>query len=138
MRPPSIVLFERVYLISIALSIVSSVLFFLHPPAIAFPPGTPPAVAQMMRFLPVFSIAAALVIAFLFLYFIGRRGSDVARWIFIVFFALGLAGFVRQFGSHQPIVMPLALRAVGWLHLLLQAACVWLLLRPDAKSWFRT
>jgi hypothetical protein len=139
MRPKSIVLFEWIYGFTIVTSIVVSVWMYFTISRLmpALPPNLPVNIAWLV---PIAAIAVAvfsLVIKWLLLYFIARRGSDVARWIFVVLFLLGLVSladvvFVRRGMFAQPWTLDFSL-----FRTLLLAVCVWLLFRRDSAAWFR-
>jgi hypothetical protein len=137
MRPPSIVQFERVFFCSIVLGAVAAILWLLYPPIFTIPADAPPSLARMMHVVTVVTMGLGIVINLLLLYFIARRGSDVARWIFVALFAIGLVSVMRQFGSSTPFVLPQGVQILGIVMLVLRAVCVWLVFRPDAKPWFR-
>lgn len=67
-------------------------------------------------------------------YFIARRGSAIAKWIVVVFFAIGLCGSLIGLAMHT---FPVGLRGIiSAVTFVLQAISVWLLFRPDTSAWF--
>lgn len=135
MRPQSIVLFERLYIVSIVISLVGAVGMMQVMQAIA--PHIQPGAAAYLPTVVIGSALVGLLIGISLLYFIARRGSGIARWIFVAFFFFALAGLVRRTFAHSPLAMPTWLNAISLVQIALQAACVWLLFRPDAKAWFQ-
>jgi hypothetical protein len=134
MRPPSILLFERLYIVKIVLGLVAGAFALSRISATILPTGAPVAVQKMMPVIMIASMAFGVIVSLLLLYFIARRASDVAKWIFVVFFALGAISLIRSFSGRFPIA--------GWMHGLslvqvaMGAVMLWLLFRPDAKAWF--
>ena len=89
MRPTSIVLFERLFLLSLAIALVNG---FLQYDALVAQVGNDPALAQLGwgsgAILVVMAIS--LLIPLLLWYFIARRASNIAKWILVVMTLLGL------------------------------------------------
>jgi hypothetical protein len=135
MRPQSIVQFERLYILGIVLSLAASVWTFGHG-AELLPAGAPPQAVAMLPWVAGFGIVIGLAINLCLLFFIAHRGSEVAKWIFVILFALGVAGVLRGFG-HSVVVLPLAPRLLSLCHVIIQGVCMWLMFRPDARPWFR-
>jgi hypothetical protein len=134
MRPPSIVLFERLYLAVIVIGLVAVALSWNSISAIAAKqPGVPESVGNGI-------LLAALIFGFLIplllLYFIARRASNIAKWIFVILAAFSLYSFVSGLSNPQmPGTLFLALNAVSTL---LTLYCAWLLFKPDAKAWLES
>lgn len=135
MRPQSIILFERLYIASIVLSLIGALAMMQVLPSIT--PNIPAGAAAFIPTVVIGSALFGLAIGLLLLYFVARRGSDVARWIFVAFFLFALVGLVRRTFGHSPIVLPAWLNGLSLLQILLHAGCVWLLFRPDSKIWFK-
>lgn len=79
-------------------------------------------------------IAIGVVIALLLWFFIARRGSNVAKWILVVFTVFAIGSLVLGFTTGAVI-----LDAGGIVRLVavaLQTAAVAFLFRPDAAAWF--
>jgi hypothetical protein len=128
-RPDSIIWFERLYLGSIVLSLATTVLTWSDLSAqMAATPG-----AAMLGGNFLFgTIVVGLIINLLFWYFIAKRGSNVARIIWTVFFVIGILGVVAMF--FQPTAT--TMKIVPLISFALQAVATFLLYRPDAKPWF--
>jgi hypothetical protein len=126
MRPQSIILFERIVLATIALGIVASVLNWQRTVASI----------QAVGFGPGFIIAiqaVSVAVMLLLLYFIARRASEVAKWIFIVLVVLGALNLLVSFKA------VLAMGPGGMIspfQIVLQLVAIWLLFRPDSLEWF--
>jgi hypothetical protein len=128
-RPNSIIWFERVFLGSLLLGLVNSVLTWSS--MTAQMAATPGAGMLGSNFL-IGSMAIGIIINLLLWYFIARRGSNVARIIWTVLFAIGIFGVAAMF--FQPTT--LSMKAAPLISFALQAVGVFLLYRPDAKPWF--
>ncbi|HYJ28873.1 MAG TPA: hypothetical protein VEW25_00855 [Allosphingosinicella sp.] len=78
--------------------------------------------------------AATVAIMLLLLWLIARRGSNVARWIWVVLCVGGLAVSLWDIGAMSRMALPdmLMQAAQG----LLTIVSIWLLFRPDANAWF--
>ena len=130
MRPPSIIDFERAYLASLALGIVNTAIHWqtversFEDPALQTLGAGPGIVVGILAF----SIAISLLLWF----FIARRASTVAKWIYVVFIAFGVIGIISSLTT-LPFGTQLILNVVAQL---LQFFAAWLLFKPDAKAWF--
>jgi Na+/proline symporter len=125
MRPSSIIWFERLFLASIAVGVLNSALIF-------------PSLAASQPVSPAFLIGTIVVgvaINLALWWFAARRGSNAARIILTILFALGLASvlFTLTMGTYPPGTAGL-LSGINWV---LQVAAVVFLYRPDANAWFR-
>ena len=127
MRPHSIVLFERLVIGSIALGLLSLLLSLEMFGMIARLTGT--SVGAFVA-IPVIMFALYGVL----IYFVARRGSNVARWIYAVLAGIGLLfgiiglGTLMNFPAH--IVLLTLVQHV------LTAISLFMLFRPDSNSWF--
>jgi uncharacterized membrane protein len=124
MRPQSITTFERLYLAGIAVSIVGFVLDF-NKLAGATVSGTPvnPAIV-----IAGFGISIAIYLLLWFL--VAKKASNIARWVVVVVFILGLAGL--------PVALSPPFGLTKVLSLLLTAlhfAAIVFLFRKDASDW---
>jgi hypothetical protein len=135
MRPRAMILFERLYMVRIAIGIVAGFLIVPHLSVFIAPQGAPVAAGYLVPAIAVGSVLIGIVINLLLLYFIARRRSEVAKWIFIILFALGAIGLIRSLEHGGGMVL-------GWSHglsavdLLIELAMLWLLFRPETKTWF--
>jgi hypothetical protein len=128
-RPNSIIWFERLYLGSMLLGLVNSALTWS---TVTERIATTPGAAMLGSGFLIGSVVFGIVINVLLWYFIARRGSNVARIIMTVLFAIGVIGFITMF--FQPL--PFSMKAVPIISFILQSIAVFLLWRPDAKPWF--
>ena len=135
MRPRSIILFERIFGFTILLGIVAGIWAWVHWSSM-LPLGSPPQAAAMMPVIMAGSLIGGVVINLLLLFFIARKGAEVAKWIFIIFFVLGLLGVVRGLAGTTVQVSPLT-HVLSIAQILIEAYCVGLLFRPDAVAWFK-
>ena len=129
MRPTSIVLFERLFLLSLAIALVNG---FLQYDALVAQVGNDPALAQLGwgsgAILVVMAIS--LLIPLLLWYFIARRASNIAKWILVVMTLLGLL-FVNLDAGQLGSLAGIASLAVT----ILQLVAIVLLFRADARAW---
>jgi hypothetical protein len=128
-RPQSIINFERFYLGSLAVSLLSSVLNWstvMKTPGLEALPGW---------FMPVV-LFISFGISILLWYFVARKGSVVSKWIVVIFFGLSLLGLPGMFlETNSGLTTPLML-VVALITYVLNAIAVWMLFRPDTKPWF--
>lgn len=130
MRPPSIIDFERAYLASLALGMVNTAINWqgikqsLENPALK---DVGLGLGFMIGVL-VFSMALSLLLWF----FIARRPSTVAKWIYLVLAAFSIVSIVSSLTT-LPFGTEVMLNVVAQL---LQLYAAWLLFKPDAKAWF--
>ena len=127
MRPPSIVNFERVVLLSLAIGVINTL--------VSYDQMVASVAAQGFGSNFVIGVqAVTIAIMLLLLWFISRKGSPVAKWIYVVLSVLGLVSAVAgisqtlEFGSISVI-----LSTVQYVLLLIS---LFLLFRPDSKAWF--
>ena len=125
MRPASIVNFERVVLLSLALGVLSTFLTFDQMVASAQGFGSGFVIGEQ---------AATIAVMLLLVYFISRKGSPVAKWIYVVLGVLGLIGGLSTFSQTLALgTLPVILTVIQYALLI---ASLWLLFRPDSKAWF--
>jgi hypothetical protein len=134
MRPPSIVLFEKVFLAAIVLGLINSLLFWGSMTEVLDDPAMK--AAGMGTGFMLVSVVIGTTISLLLWYFIARRASNVAKWIFVVILALGVFGMVANIAN--PAVPKGAQLVGGFVSLLLQLYAGWLLFKPDAKVWLES
>ena len=134
MRPHSIILFEKVFLAAVALGIVNSLLSWGTMTAMLDDPAM--RAAGMGSGFIVFSLVIGTIISLLLWYFIARRASNVAKWIYVAIIALGVLTMVVNFANPA---IPKGLYLIGALIVLvLELYAGWLLFRPDAKVWLES
>jgi hypothetical protein len=128
-RPASIVNFERLYLGSLALGAIGIVINWSTMQAqIAMDPNSS---ILPSWFLPA-TLAISFAISLTLWYFAARRGAVVAKWIIVVFFAIGLLGIPAALTTPGPIIM----KFLTGVNFILQVLAIWMLFKPDAKQWF--
>ena len=131
MRPKSIINFERLYLGALAIGLVNILLSWQQGQALLNNNADARAVGQSVIYVSIF---IGLLIPLLLWYFTARRASVVAKWIVVILFVLGLISLVVNF--KQTVVLTELAGILGLVGLVMQAAAVWMLFRPDAKAWF--
>ena len=134
MRPQSIELFEKVYLGSIALGLVNTAFSWGALTASLKTVGD--GAMTMGPGVMVGSIALSLVISLLLWFFIARRASNVAKWIYVVITAIGVFGVLSSLAN--PLT-PKGLTMIGgFVATALQVFAAWLLFKPDAAAWLES
>ena len=129
MRPKSIVNFERLVLLYLAVGLLYAYLVWDQTMASVQAQG---AALGSGTIITIQAITVALYL--LLVWFICRKGSPVAKWIYVVLGVLGLA--LGLIGIQQTIsqgTLPLILSVVQYALILVT---IWLLFRPDSKAWF--
>ena len=134
MRPSSIVRFDRLYLASIAVGLIGNILEWpLTMARLAENPDTA-ALGSTAAVAAGGMIAIGVVIALLLWFFIAQRGSNVAKWILVVFTVFAIGSLVLGFTTGA--VIHDAGGIVRLVAVALQTAAVAFLFRPDAAAWF--
>ena len=131
MRPQSIELFEKVYLGAIAIGLINAVLSWSQVDAMLADPRMQ--AAGLGTGTLVFGLIVGILLPLLLWYFIARRASNVAKWIYVVLTALGLFGFLSSLAN--PMVPKGLITLLGAAAVGLQVYGAWLLFRPDAVAW---
>jgi len=133
-RPKSIVNFERCYLGAVLVGLINVALNWS-----AMQETTQVRQANAMMGNASTTIMAAsmifgLVISGLLWFFTARKGSVVAKWIVVVFFAFSILSLLSGFAMHTYVsTLQMVLTLVGFA---LNAAAVWMLFQPDTRPWF--
>ena len=129
MRPKSIVLFERLVLASILLGLVGAYLAWEHTQALLSAQNSPLGSSSVLVIQGI-----TILLYLLLIYFIARRGSPVAKWIYVVLAGLGLV--LGAVGIGQAFELGTLSGVISIVQLIITAATLWLLFRPDSKAWF--
>lgn len=134
MRPQSIVRFDQLYLVLIAIGLIG---FGVNWESAMAQIGANPGLSRLGRNgtgLLIGMYAFSVAISLLLWFFVSRRASNVARWILAVLTVYGLISlpFTLFFSP-----LPLPSLVVAVVSAALQIAIVWCLFRPDAAAWFR-
>jgi len=134
MRPPSIVTFERLFLGSLALSVIA---FIVGYGAMMEQSEREPALQQLGLgggfVTGAFAVGVAVYLLLWFL--IARKASRVAKWILVVLSAIGLFSFLYSLATGEVRLDLSAL--LGAAYYVLEIAAVVCLFRTDANAWFR-
>jgi len=110
MRPQSLVWFDRLYLGAVGIGVVSGVLNFSDSQKLLAKNGI--------------------------WYFISRRGSNIARWIWTVMMGFSLLSLPVLFTQSVSGVLPGWRLAITLVTYGLNIGALVFLFRPDAKLWF--
>ena len=130
MRLRSIILFERLLILAIAIDLVvnlSSWSAFPAQLAVRGLPASPEIILALCLLSP--------ALGALFVILVARRASNIARWILTVLVALGALGFVAVLATN-PAAAATPLFAATALSELLKVAAVTRLFTADAVPWF--
>ena len=123
MRPKSVEWFELLFLISIGLGVVSSALLWEQLTQIAGAVFT--LIVQ----------AATLLILLGVVLLVSRKGSNIARWVLVVFWVLGAIMYIPSMaGMFAQNMVAAVLSSV---QIALQVVAIYFVFRPDAKPWFQ-
>lgn len=130
MRPNSVILFERLYLASLAIMAIN---FFLSYDGIVAQIQRDPAMERLGwgAGMAISIYAVSLAVSLLLWFFAAHRRSVIAKWILVIFAVIGVLSLSGTFStiSGTQLIAPLLVTA-------LQVAATILLFRADAKSWF--
>jgi uncharacterized membrane protein len=133
-RPASIVLFEKLYIAVIVIGVIGVALSWNSLSAMAeTQPGVPGSVGSGIL---IGALIFGFLVPLLLLYFIARRASNIAKWIFVILTAFSVYSFIATLSN--PMVPKGLLLAVNVLSLILTLYCAWLLFKPDAKAWLES
>ena len=124
MRPPSIVLFERLYLGGLAIGLINSAILISNASESELA-GEGPSFFAI--------VGTALVISLLLWFFVARRRSNIAKWILVALFAVGIIGLPAIL-TEGAFDLSDGLTVATWL---LQAAAIVMLFRPESAEWFK-
>lgn len=130
MRPKSIILFERLFLIMVALGVLNAVMAWDRSVAeIAAQPGLSEIASYAMAAVAGFSTIIYLLLWF----FIAWRASRIAKWIYVVLVAISFASLALQLAGGR-----FGVDAAAWVGFAVLALMLWsaaLLFRRDAVLW---
>ncbi|MDZ4308653.1 hypothetical protein [Allopontixanthobacter sp.] len=130
MRPQSIILFERLYLASIAVTAINAWLTYDRTIAQV---ERDPSLSALGWGAGAFTLilVLGLLVSLLLYYFIAYRANAVAKWVLVAFTVIGFLGLPGALAAATGA----ALASLVLMHLLALAAIV-MLFRPDARQWF--
>ncbi|MBI0476617.1 hypothetical protein D9601_14800 [Sphingomonas sp. MA1305] len=132
-KPPSIARFEMLYWPAVVLGWLNSALNWRTSQAAL---DANPMLANVHWFLPV-SAAVGALISIAIWFFIARKASVVAKWVQVVFAALGAIGILTGIYTLVSGKAPSALAVVVVIVAnVLYVAAATMLFKPDAKEWF--
>ena len=131
MRPPSIVMFDRLFLVSLALSVLGLALNFTAiSQQVLATPGLADAGIGSGFFIG--AVAVSYAISLLLWFFVAHKGSNVAKWILVVLAAISLVSLPGLLAGPWDLTAILNLASY-----VLQIAALGFLFRADAKAWLR-
>ncbi len=134
MRPPSIVMFERLFLASLALSVIS---FLVGYEATMDELARQPGMAQVGfgSEILIGTMVVSTAIYLLLWFLIARKASNVAKWFLVAFTAIGAATLLYSLAA---LGLNTDLNAImGYVYYVLAVAAVVFLFKPDAVAWLK-
>lgn len=134
MRPQSIVLFDRLYLGWIALGVINFFLSYDIATAMMRADSSNLVLGVSPESFYVVIAIVSVLVQLLLWYFIARMGSNVARWIWIILFALGMINVAAMFEIFEYSVL---LGTIGLIIVGMQVFGIFLLFRPESNAWFK-
>lgn len=129
-QPPSIKKFDIFYLAALAVYVVGFFLGFDDTVAMVREQYTAAGLDLPVESITTGSFIFGIAISLLLWWFVSARRSTVAKWILIVFFALGLLGLPTLFQNLNLTT------GISLLSMVLSAIAIWFLFQPDTKPWF--
>lgn len=132
MRPASIVMFERLFLASVTVSVLN---FIVNYQAMTEQLEREPGMEQLglgAGFMTG-TMAVGVAIYLLLWYFIAHKASRVAKWILVVFTALGVASMFYSLATAGLVIDLTSVVALAYYALAVGAVVY--LFKPDAESW---
>ncbi|WP_174293053.1 hypothetical protein [Sphingomonas bacterium] len=134
LRPQSIITFERCYLGAWLIGLVNLALTWNGRLALADANAAATIGAGTVSTIALVGVVVGGIITLTLWWFVARQASVVAKWIVVVFFGLGVLGFLASIGRGTMLPgIGGVLTVVSWV---LQAVAVFMLFRPDANAWF--
>lgn len=126
MRPVSMIRFEQLYLLSLAIGLLTAMFGWEQSRATAQASGLGVGVVIAVQ-------ALTLALMLFLILFVSRRGSVVAKWILIALFVAGLALMaVNSQALFRGGIM--AIVQIG--QILLQLTAMYFLFTPESRRWF--
>jgi len=133
MRPQSLVWFDRLYLGAVGIGVVSGVLNFSDSQKLLAKNGSTAVLGSSFLFI---TLGFSWAISLLIWYFISRRGSNIARWIWTVMMGFSLLSLPVLFTQSVSGVLPGWRLAITLVTYGLNIGALVFLFRPDAQLWF--
>lgn len=127
MRPQSIIIFERIYLASIALD-----LLYIIASGMGIIPGDPGMSTPQV----IIGIAASLFIPLLLWSFIARKGSNTAKWVLVALFAVGILLTIPSILLNSAL-LPMSALIVTFTVVAMRLVAIIMLFRADAVAWLK-
>ena len=135
-QPKSIERFEQLFFIGLVLSLALQILNWNKSMEVF---QQSPATAAIGLPMMLGSLVVGVAISLSLWFFIARRGSEVAKWIYVVLTGLGLLVIVATIllphaeGTPVPDLTTRIGQGVG---ALLNIVSLWFLFQPDTRPWF--
>ena len=132
MRPESIRKFDMFYLGALALSVVNFVLGYAGAVRDAEAQMADAGVAGAGGAALAVGFVIGMAISLLLWWLVARKGVEFVKWILVLFLLFSVWSIVSGVGGAGFGIAAIIAVVV----LLMQAAAIWYLFRPDAKAWF--
>lgn len=136
-RPKSIVLFDRLYLLSIVVSLIGAAVTWNATMAKAL--SSPamiqnPEMAPMVTIFSIVGIGIYVAITLLLWWLIAYKANNIVKWVFVVLNVFGIAMAVFSlFAMNAEEAAAVYWKAAAWLFAI---PALFFLFRPDANAWF--
>ena len=132
-KPDSIIFFDRLFLGGLVLGVLNFMFAWSDTSAKLTSSPEFAATGFGTGFL-IASFAIGMIINLIIWYFISAKASKIAKWILVVFFALGLLSMLSNL--QNPLGPQGLSLAVALVITVIQGAAVYMLFRPDSIAWF--
>jgi len=133
-RPASIINFERSFWASMLIGVGS---LTLHWPTVIDSLKSDPTAAPMVDSAAIFvgiALGFGFAISILLWYFVARKASNIARWIYVAVMGFGAVSTLTSLNDPtSPTGLALAISLVSTTF---TALSIFFLFRPDARVWF--
>lgn len=138
MRPYSMTVFDRLFWAMVVIGLVGGAANWQAAmTALSTNPGLGMLGNGAVMGMLIGSVVLGVAVNVLLWYFISRRVSNTARWIWVVLAVIGLPGSLRNiFAQNGLIMLPGAGRAILAINIVLQIAAVVMLFRAETRAWF--
>jgi len=125
-KPKSIILFNRLNLAAALVGILNIFAHYALLRNLAISNGASPAG-------PILGVFFLIISYLIFWFFIYRRGSNIAKWLFVAMTVISVA--MIPFNLREVVAVGVAYTAIDGIAFVLQIAAAAMLFQSDAKAW---
>mgnify|MGYP001096355641 CR=1 FL=1 len=125
-KPKSIILFNRLNLAATLVGILNIFAHYALLRNLAISNGASPAG-------PILGVFFLIISYLIFWFFIYRRGSNIAKWLFVAMTVISVA--MIPFNLREVVAVGVAYTAIDGIAFVLQIAAAAMLFPSDAKAW---